>query len=743
MSRRLMATALAIAALFLGLVATAQPEGEVEPSLRHLSLARDMDVEAARQAFASAAPGAVRGQTELGFSASASEVDWYWLSAPISGTTEPVLRLDSGLVSDLRVYEASSGRLIAESSYLKAGRGSPLRSSFVFDMPASESGAQASVLVRAEVPVRQQIGWSVLPSRAQLEADRAAGMIAAAAYAAMLASALASLALTLAVRESVFRFFTGFAVLTSVWLAAADGHLYEIPGLSALEWRLLPLLGMACAAGVLAFAHRLLGLSASAPPLARWSDRSALLCLAAGLVLALLPAGSAGLALQVMTALLLLATLAPVLLAAWTWSSGSPIAGVLCLLWLLCLLAFGARGFALIGLFPASHGLAVLYQVAAAVGVVGLSVALTDRVIVLRRQAEAISQAHAISSADLAVEKQRRQFLESLEGVAENAVSDGDLEWRVFRLLIQSVSELVPAQRLALSATGFRGYDFLLTEPSQAKAHYCELMSERANTLKGICRARNPMQVDIDLEIAGQPAQRSHYAVVPLVVSKPGWGALLIERELGQLFSDHELALAAEFAELALRAIDENAKKAELKRSAEVDPLTGLINRKTGEARLENLVAAAQLDQQPLGLLFIDLDRFQPINQRYGVNQGDQCLRRVADVLRPLAGTDDLLYRHGGDEFLLVLPGTTLERAVETAEHARANLASMRFQSEQGPFKLTASIGVASYMPNDTPTKLIDRAERASGNAKGAGRNQVKSSSGSGGGEVPETPLYF
>ncbi|MBD8528220.1 sensor domain-containing diguanylate cyclase [Pseudomarimonas arenosa] len=723
----------------LTLVCYAQGESmsSERAEVRHARLSMDQTSQQARSALEAGLPMA---QDTLLLQPGTAEVDWFWLRAPTDSLIGPVLRLDTALVESLQAFDAASGAELGATSYLGAGRGSPLRSSFVFDLPAT---ATEGVLIRAEVPVRQVLSWNVLSSRAQLEADRAAGMIAAAAYAAMLASALASLALTLAVRESVFRFFTAFAVLAAVWLAAADGHLYELPGMAALDWRAIPVLGMACAAAILAFAHRLLGLSATALPLARWSDRAAIALLPLGIVLALLPAESASLALSLMAVIFVLACLAPVLLAAWSWSLGSPVAGVLCVLWLVCLLAFGTRGLALMGLLPASHGLALIYQGAAALGVVGLSVALTDRVIVLRRQAEAISEAHAISSADLALEKQRRQFLESLEDVAQNAASDGDLEWRAFRLLLQSVAELVPAQRSAITATGFRGYDFLLSEPPVAKAHYCELMTERASTLKGICRARNTMQVDIELDVEGGQPYRAHYAVLPLAVSKPGWGALLIERELGQLFSDTELNLAAEFADLALKVIEENAKKAELKRTAEVDPLTGLINRKTGEARLEKLIAAAELEGEPLSLLFIDLDRFQPINQRYGVNQGDQCLRRVADVLRPLAGRNDLLYRHGGDEFLLVLPGASLERGVEVAEHARANLASLRFQSEQGPFKLTASIGAAPAMANDTPANLVDRAERASGSAKGAGRNQVKSNAGKGSSQAPEHPLYF
>lgn len=732
----------ALACLLLSLLlvpALAQdPAAPAQAEVKHLRLARDLDPQAARTAMASSP---IMTQPVLDLRPGAAEVDWFWLRAGTESMAEPVLLLDTALAESLQVFDAASGAELGASTYLRAGRGSPLRSSFVFDFPARSVDG---VLVRAEVPVRQQVSWAVVPGRVQLEADRAAGMIAAAAYAALLASALASLALTLAVRESVFRFFTAFAVLAAVWLAAADGHLYEVPGMSVLGWRAIPLLGMGCAAAALAFAHRLLGLSARALPLARWSDRLAIALLAVGLILALLPAGWASVALTSMAILLLLAGLLPVLMAAWSWNLGSPVAGVLCLLWLVCLIAFGARSLALIGLLPASHGLALVYQGAAALGVVALSVALTDRVIVLRQQAEAISAAHAISSADLAMEKHRRQFIESLDEVAHNAASDGDLEWRAFRLLLQTVAELVPSQRSALTATGFRGYDFLLTEPPVAKAHYCELMSERASTLKGICRARNSMQVDIDLEIEGGQPHRAHYAVLPLAVSKPGWGALLMERELGQVFSEDELNLAAEFTELALKVIEENAKKAELKRTAEVDSLTGLINRKTGENRLEKLIAAAELEGEPLALMFIDLDRFLPINQRYGVNQADQCLRRVADVLRPLAGRNDLLYRHGGDEFLLVLPGAALERAVEVAEHARANLASMRFQSEQGPFKITASIGVAAAVAGDGPTKLIGRAERASGGAKSAGRNQVvSSSSAAGGDQTPEYPLYF
>lgn len=618
--------------------------------------------------------------------------------------------------------------------------GEALRSRYVVPLPAN---TPLLLSLHPATPSEVSLRWR--SERSSLIAGRAASNLAAASFAAIIATALASLALTLAVREPAFHYFTAFAATFGLFLGVANGLAFELPAignaLGSLGLRPLLLLGGLLATTGLLFANGLLGLSTRGIPLVRWVERLAWTLGALGIVLALLPTPMLRLALPWWASLITLAFVLPVGVAAWSWSLGVRIAGVLCVLWSGVLLVVLAQWAVSAGWLPPLDSLRWLQQLGGAVAVVALSVTLTDRVIALRREAERLHALHAESSASLQVEQQRRRFVESLRDASASAVATGDLEWKAFRLLLQTLDELLPGKAVALSITGYRGFDYLLAEPMNSKPRICALLAERGATLKGICRSRHAMQVALDIENSGEGGQ---YAVVPVNVPRPGWGALLIERDRGVVFDPSELAIAGDFVEAALHAIEEGAHKADLRRSAEVDPLTGLTNRRTGEQRLETLMRAAQHERQALSVLFIDFDLFRPLNERHGVAVGDQCLRAVADALRALLGPHDVLVRHGGDEFLLLLPEQDLEAARQLGERVRAQVASLRIRSDQGPLKVTVSVGVASLTANDLPQRLIARAERAAGIAKGNGRNQVAIAAAFGAqGDAPEKPPIF
>ncbi|MDE8348822.1 MAG: GGDEF domain-containing protein, partial [Acidocella sp.] len=130
----------------------------------------------------------------------------------------------------------------------------------------------------------------------------------------------------------------------------------------------------------------------------------------------------------------------------------------------------------------------------------------------------------------------------------------------------------------------------------------------------------------------------------------------------------------------------------------------------------------------PLSICMIDIDKFKSLNDQLGHLRGDHCLRVVADTIRNnLRGKSDILIRYGGDEFLLILPGTDGVRAVEVAERVLAAITDLQHANPGSPFGIiTASIGVYTHLSHPiSGDTLIEHADTALYRAKTAGRNRV------------------
>ena len=161
------------------------------------------------------------------------------------------------------------------------------------------------------------------------------------------------------------------------------------------------------------------------------------------------------------------------------------------------------------------------------------------------------------------------------------------------------------------------------------------------------------------------------------------------------------------------------------KEHAERDALTGVLNRGGIEYRLDWAVLEKRREGIALSLLFIDLDFFKKINDRYGHALGDACLRAAARAVSEEFQYGDQLGRLGGEEFVLVLAGADAEAARQIAERVRIKIERSCAVVEQVPVGVTASIGVAECLPEDNVASLIARADQAMYAAKRAGGNQV------------------
>lgn len=162
----------------------------------------------------------------------------------------------------------------------------------------------------------------------------------------------------------------------------------------------------------------------------------------------------------------------------------------------------------------------------------------------------------------------------------------------------------------------------------------------------------------------------------------------------------------------------------ELEADVHRDPLTGLGNRRELERRWPQLVERAGADATPLAVAMLDLDGFKQVNDARGHAVGDRVLVALAGLLRTHTRAADLVARMGGEEFLLALPDTSPERALEVCERLREQIAAHDWHALAPGLQVTISTGLACSPPGERGS-LIESADAALYRAKSAGRNRV------------------
>lgn len=164
----------------------------------------------------------------------------------------------------------------------------------------------------------------------------------------------------------------------------------------------------------------------------------------------------------------------------------------------------------------------------------------------------------------------------------------------------------------------------------------------------------------------------------------------------------------------------------EISRRAEVDPLTGLYNRRYLYEHLDALLQQARETGRPLSVILVDIDFFKDVNDRYGHIAGDEILSRLSRLLMRYISGPEVVARYGGEEFVFVLPGCSEEAALERAERLREAVEAAKLSEVYGDTApMTVSAGVSVLSPGMDAVRLIETADRAMYRAKGLGRNRV------------------
>ena len=200
----------------------------------------------------------------------------------------------------------------------------------------------------------------------------------------------------------------------------------------------------------------------------------------------------------------------------------------------------------------------------------------------------------------------------------------------------------------------------------------------------------------------------------PFAFHAAGWG-MVAEGIL--------LALA-----LAYRMRQDQHARLHAEQLARIDPLSGLLNRRAFLEHAGPVWSTAHRSQRPLAAMMVDIDFFKGINDSHGHAIGDKVLQKISRLLAEFCRSGDILARWGGEEFVIVLPETSVEQATQLAERLRTKIAELKMGSARNSFSVSASFGIAQRSGHKTLDELIHEADEWLYRAKQAGRNRVATS---------------
>jgi len=179
---------------------------------------------------------------------------------------------------------------------------------------------------------------------------------------------------------------------------------------------------------------------------------------------------------------------------------------------------------------------------------------------------------------------------------------------------------------------------------------------------------------------------------------------------------------------LVLDITESERYAAELLELSQRDELTGLYNRRTGYEMFERFLRECRRDGKPLQVVMLDIDHFKPLNDIHGHQEGDRAICHLAKELRRSMRVDEWLFRWGGEEFLLLLPGMDHPSVQRVMQRLLKHFNATPYVTEEGvTLPLTFSAGISSFPENgDNIQQLVEAADRALYRAKSSGRNRIE-----------------
>jgi len=234
----------------------------------------------------------------------------------------------------------------------------------------------------------------------------------------------------------------------------------------------------------------------------------------------------------------------------------------------------------------------------------------------------------------------------------------------------------------------------------------------------GFSYRNSALEIDISFGKAGR-----HKCSYRLIVGAENLGEITLSRR--RKFQDQETA-AMEHLLVGLVCPLRNALTyLSAVRAAQKDPLTGINNRAAMDSSLAREIEMARRHRMPLSLIVMDLDKFKSINDNHGHATGDEIIKTFTKVVNGIIRKTDMLFRYGGEEFVVIMSNTGRDGSLLLAERIRRGIEKLEVLLPKARIPVTVSLGVASLNGKENAKTLFNRADRALYQAKAEGRNCV------------------
>ncbi|HOV15441.1 MAG TPA: diguanylate cyclase [Spirochaetota bacterium] len=322
-------------------------------------------------------------------------------------------------------------------------------------------------------------------------------------------------------------------------------------------------------------------------------------------------------------------------------------------------------------------------------------------------------------------EKQQRLFAETLSDLTRSLTSTLNM-YDVLKKFLEYLQPFVKFDKSIILIKDNDDFKINITTGFNEEIEKIEIFAniiklEVLNNGVFIDNNFNSKAKDIDIPLIGS------LIGIPILLRNEIFGIVVLNNSVTNYYLDNEVGMLFSFAGQAGMALDNARLFEEVKKLATIDSLTKLYNRRYFYEIAEREFMESKRYDIPLSVIMVDIDNFKKINDNYGHNIGDEFIKYVAEKASKGVRKSDVICRYGGEEFVILLPGTDIDTAIIVAERIRKSIESNYIDTREfGKLFITSSLGVSSKKDEtQSVEQLIHIADEALYTAKIKGRNQV------------------